>query len=515
MTQLGDVLSCAFACAIAGVEGLIVRVETDAAPGTPSLNLLGLPDRSLYEARERVRAALCNSGFGLPAGRLLVNLAPADVRKEGPGFDLPIALALLASDGQIPATALRDTVAIGELALDGTLRAVSGVLPTVIAAKRAGFARVLVPHANHDEAALVAGIEAHALPTLSDAVAVVLGHARAHRVRSATNPTTASATEYASSVGSAGDKIDFSDVRGQLVAKRALEIAAAGGHNALLVGPPGCGKSMLARRIPTILPPMSADESLDVSAIHSIAGLLGTPPRIVRERPFRAPHHTATPIALVGGGNVPRPGEATLALHGVLYLDEIAEYSRSTLEVLRQPLEDGVVTIARAAGTTTFPARFSLVASMNPCPCGVRGEQTRDCRCDDATVARYRARISGPLLDRIDLHVRVTRVPISDLHSQAPIETSAAIRARVRAARDRQLARASMLNAHLSGSRLGQDAHLRADVAKLLETTAQRDVSARVFDRMRRVARTIADLAGSEVIERAHMAEALLYRRVS
>lgn len=501
-------LALAFSAGMLGIEGYVVRVEADSSPGTPGCTIIGLPDRALNESRDRVRSAIFNSGFAYPAGRLLVNLSPADVRKEGPAFDLAIALALMAIDEQIPREALRKFVVLGELALDGNVRPVSGILPMVLGARSAGFTGLVVPQHNACEAGLIQGIELYAVDSLQSAISVVIGNGGAWRHYDSSSPQPLALTM-------AGD--DLEDVRGQLGAKRGLEIAAAGGHNLLFIGAPGCGKTMLAQRLPSILPPMTSDEALEVTKIYSVAGLLTGGSGIVRERPFRFPHHTISQTALVGGGALVRPGEISLAHHGVLFLDELPEFTRNAIETLRQPLEEGTVTIARASGTFTYPARFQLVASMNPCPCGLRGTRGSECRCDDGAVAKYVGKLSGPLLDRIDMQVEVARVPFDDMARPSKGESSAAIRQRVVAARERQLQRlagtAITCNAEIPAGAIRRYCGLDDRPMQLLaHAAARRQFSARALDRIVRVARTIADLAGASEIAAEHVAEAIMYR---
>jgi magnesium chelatase family protein len=501
-------LALSFCAGMLGIEGYVVRVEADSSAGTPAFTIIGLPDRALGEARDRVRAAIFNSGFAYPAGRLLVNLSPADVRKEGPAFDLAIALALLAIDEQIDRLALQNFIALGELALDGTLRPVSGILPMVIGARNAGFTKLIVPERNADEAALVDGIELYAVDSLHHAVAVIIGNGQQWR-RATRAPELQPADELVHG--------DLCDVRGQTAAKRALEIAAAGGHNLLFVGPPGCGKTMLARRLPSILPPMTLAEALDVTKIYSVAGLLSNHAGVVNARPFRFPHHTISQTALVGGGPNVKPGEISLAHHGVLFLDELPEFSRGSIEVMRQPLEEGTVTISRAVGTFTYPARFQLVASMNPCPCGYRNMRGAECRCDDASVAKYVSKLSGPLLDRIDLQIEIARVPFDDMVRREGAERSSTIRERVVAARavarERFAGTAIGANAEIPPGKMKHYCELQDDAMRVLaQASLKRQFSARALDRIARVARTIADLAGADRIYAPHVAEAIQYR---
>ena len=498
-------LACMRTAAVFGIEASHVQVEVDVSLGLPCFNMVGLPDASVRESRDRVRSAIRNSGFDFPTRRITVNLAPADIRKAGSAFDLPIALGVLAAAGCIERREVADVILIGELSLDGGIQSARGVLPIAAAARRDRIPSLLLPRANHAEAAVVEGLRLFGVGSLGEAVRAL--NDPAGFAASAAPPPPPPALGHARIDG------DFSDVHGQAMARRALEIAAAGGHNTLMIGPPGAGKTMMARRVAGILPPLTFDEALEVTSIHSVAGLLPPGGGLVTERPFRAPHHTISDVALVGGGTQPRPGEISLAHRGVLFLDEMAEFSRHVLEVLRQPIEEGAVRIARAARTCTFPARFMLVGAMNPCPCGYFGDGVKMCRCTAPQIAKYASRLSGPLRDRIDLTVAVAAMPARELSDAAGGEASAGIRARVVTARERQLSRTGVLNATLQGRRLRAVTALDPAARRVLDAALVKlALSARGHDRVLRVARSIADLEGSEPIEAAHLAEALQFR---
>lgn len=494
---------------LCGMQGYMIQAEADVSPGIPAWEIVGLPDVAVRESKERIRSAVKHAGFQIPGKRMVINLAPADVKKEGAYLDLPIALGILVSSGQLPISDMADAAFFGELSLDGRLRPIKGALPLAITAYQNGIRRLFLPEENAREAAVVSEIAVYGISSLGQLLEHLLGEAALKKVELDVDALFRQAAKSA---------LDFAEVKGQKNAKRALEVAAAGGHNVLLIGPPGSGKTMLAQRIPSILPNLSFAEALEVTKVHSIAGKLKKDEPMVLCRPFRSPHHTVSAVGLTGGGSNPKPGEVSLAHHGVLFLDELPEFRKEALEILRQPLEDGTVTITRANGSYSYPCNVMLVASMNPCPCGYYGDKTHECSCTPAQIQRYLGKVSGPLLDRIDLHIEVPAVAYEDLEQkQETGEPSAKIKERVDRAREIQMARyrgsGIYSNSQLTPGLMEEFCSLEPAAAELLRQAFENlGLSARAHNRILKVARTIADLSGSKNIEPMHLAEAIQYR---